>query len=673
MAKEKWRKSEKRKFRNLLIVIAIIIGLAPAITIGVFSYYRMYGSFMEQLKTSQVNTVHLDAQILNQLFTTDKSIIGHTAKDPRLLAAPTLTKSEFESPENTLRKYFQTTVDDYSFFSSIYIGTKNGNFFIYPKQNLPQGYDPRVRPWYKSAMNSDGPIVTEPYKDASTGKWVMTAADKVVDKNGNVIGVIGGDVFLDALNGMLKSAQLTPHSYLAILSADGKVLVDPHPELIGLNLAKYDWGKKIVEEKEGGLTYTLEGVRKFVSFTPLSNGWIAMIITPISDISAMVNHMRNIAILMIALIGGASIIVLVFVMNYATAPLKEFTILGNKFEENDLTYTLSTKRNDEIGDLFKRFNQALLNVRNIIKAIASSSEKVGEVSDVVGEREEELSKITDEISTFLNKSKSDFSNMASSVEETNASIEEIASASQTLAKAAQEASEAASSIDETIKELSHIAVSAKNSMTNTENSSMETAKIAEGLDESSKKIGEIVDAINKIAEQTNLLALNAAIEAARAGEAGKGFAVVAEEIRGLAEETKQSTANISRIIEEVQEKTSQAVQATKESTQSVSESAEQVDEMTTKFEEIASNINQITSTIENIAAASEEQSASTEEITSGITDLTNRMQGLDEEMEKLAQTVSRQGDIKNDLAKAVEELQEAYKAYKEQLSKLKYE
>ena len=141
------------------------------------------------------------------------------------------------------------------------------------------------------------------------------------------------------------------------------------------------------------------------------------------------------------------------------------------------------------------------------------------------------------------------------------------------------------------------------------------------LQQNVENVKEITKTIFDISSQTNLLALNASIESARAGEAGRGFAVVADEIRSLSERTRQETENISQILDELADNTSQTAGAINKSLEIGTLQEVMVKEIALQFEQINANVNKLSDDISDIEQGLSSLAEANTEIVNDITHL----------------------------------------------------
>jgi len=249
--------------------------------------------------------------------------------------------------------------------------------------------------------------------------------------------------------------------------------------------------------------------------------------------------------------------------------IRSMVMTAERIAGGEMTLEASVEGGDELADLGETFNNMTGNLRTLIETERKGKSELEKLFEKIRETVNNLTSSTSQILEGSTLRASGALDQASAVTQTVSTVDQVL---QTAEQAAQRAKVVA---DSTLRAM-EIGKAGRQSVEETI-IGMGTVKeqvesMAENilaLAEQAQAIGEIIATVNDMAEQTNLLALNASIEASRAGEHGKGFSVVAGEVKVLADQSKKATAQVRKILGEIQKATNGAVIVTEEGTKSV--------------------------------------------------------------------------------------------------------
>lgn len=617
------------KFRHKILLSASGVVVLAFALFTLYNDYLQRNTIRQNIEASVEQSGALTASSVQNWMSGRILVLENLAQDIAQLGTGDTLAGLVDQPSYT-RNFLFT-----------YMGQANGVFTQRPDAQMPADYDPRKRPWYSAAANAGQTLLTPPYQ-AAVGGLVVTVAIPVKSRsNGELLGVVGGDVSLDTLVEIINSVDFGGIGHAFLADSDGQVIVSPDKDQVMKNLKDIYPGTNL-RVAPGMQDVVLNGQERLISFAPVaglpSAKWYIGLSIDKDKAYAALSQFRTSALIAmliaVAAIAGLLGLLIPVLMRPLTAMGRAMRDIAEG--EGDLTRRLAVQHQDEFGELATSFNRFVERIHASISEVSSATRLVHDLSE----------KVVSASNASINGSEEQ-SMRTNSVA---AAINELGAATQEIARNAADASQHASGASEQAHDGRAVVEEAISAMTSLSQRISESCAQIETLNASTDEIGKILDVIKGISQQTNLLALNAAIEAARAGEAGRGFAVVADEVRNLAHRTQESAEEIHRMITGLQVGSREAVHTMNTSQVSSEQTVQVANQAGERLASVTQRIGEIDGMNQSVATATEEQTAVVESLNLDITQINalnqQGVENLNETLRHCDQLAQQAGRLK---------------------------
>ncbi|MGR0279202.1 methyl-accepting chemotaxis protein [Marinomonas dokdonensis] len=324
----------------------------------------------------------------------------------------------------------------------------------------------------------------------------------------------------------------------------------------------------------------------------------------------------------------------VLITRSIVTPLSYVVSILDKFARGDLSQTIESEPQGEIGQLLASVKRMRLSLIDVIEKIDQNVRVVVDATESMCKNVKNVqqgSQTQARMANEIQQSVGELSGAAGVISEHVGVSRNQAEAAHDLAKHGKQV------ITDAVQDITSVAAYIN-----------ETSHSVAQLTNNAVTVTEFVNSIRNIAEQTNLLALNASIEAARAGESGRGFAVVADEVRNLATNTAEVTASIDEVITRIASLSEQISAEMSQGQEKMRVGVEQIENVVAPLQQLEADSAKSLSSLDELSLLAQQQANEASDITEHVTrivEVTSSNETTSEQLSELTDTLSGSAEL----------------------------
>ena len=369
-------------------LLAIAVSGLPVIAVGAAAYYDLKESNKQSIeKEDQILAGEVQSHLNQYMWERFGDIKIMSSLD--ILTDPKLRQATSAAEKSATLDRF---IAAYPIYNSIAAFDLKGDPIAQTQGERLQNHSNRS--YIQEALQTKGPILSQPTVSISSGLYSIYAAAPIKDKEtGEIIGTVRSRIPVARFSDLVKGLQPQKESTFYVINASGQVFSGPERE-------------KPIEEvfpeigtfratKKTGSVFTINQSTKaqqFVTYLPPTTlkglpdlNWSVALATDSEVAFAAQKQQLRILLIGLGLTLAVVITVSIYLINRAIRPLLESAQVVEKLGRGQLDARIPVHGDDELAALGSNINQMADQIQNLLQTMEQNAGQLKTQNDVLSE------------------------------------------------------------------------------------------------------------------------------------------------------------------------------------------------------------------------------------------------------------------------------------------------